>query len=267
MKYLKNGHAVEVIRELPGDGAFVVETYSEDGDSGEAYLSGDRRIVKQVFDAPPVAHIAKEYSDLQEKLSDIRKQVAAAEKSARDAMPEWNRLTERLNQVPGLQRIADFLDGKFTHAVVHQYGEVEILSGERLRVKEDTWKRVPDRIKLITLFGDSDGNVTWNISKYKSESNSNYDCILCFSQEEAMQKANELIIAELDDDISRDHGYGSTELIKSAKRLGIVLDEKYLEFNRKFLLKAATERCDSLNRQLQDAKKELDKISIEAKTA
>lgn len=267
MKYLKNGHAVEIVTELPDNGGFVVETYSEDCETGEAYLSGDKKIVTKVFDSPPVAHIAKEYTELQAKLSDIRKQVAAAEKNARDAMPEWNRLTERLSQVPGLQRIADFIDGKFTHAVVHQYGKVEILSGDDLRVKEDTWKRLPDKIKLITLFGDADGNMTWNISKYKCESSSNYDCILCFSQEDAMKTATELIRSELDDDISKDHGYCSTEFVESAKRLGIELDEKYLEFNRNYKLKAAKEHYDSMNRQFLKAKEQLDKLSVVAKTA
>lgn len=36
MKYLKNGHAVEIVTELPDSSGFVVETYSEDSETGEA---------------------------------------------------------------------------------------------------------------------------------------------------------------------------------------------------------------------------------------
>lgn len=258
MKYLKNGQAVEVLSEVPGVG-FVVDPYLEDQDTGVTWLSGSPKIVRKVYDSVPIDHLHAEYKSLQDKIDAMKLELAVLSNDMRDSEKERKRILERLNQLPHLKRIEDFIDGKFTHVVVEQYGKIYVKDKESLYDQSDrAWRRGPGKIKLVTLFGDSAGNLEWNINRYTDGSGFG-ECVafFCQSEEEAKNRAAEIIAMRLKQTLAEAKGRYLGDLIESAERIGIEVEEQYLQAHRAASIEQAKKEHQELVKKTAEAEKKL----------
>jgi hypothetical protein len=232
MKYLKNGKAVEVVSVLPDGQGFVVRDYFETfGEvDGEPVLEVDDRvhIVKRVFDEAPTEKIHAEVAEAQQRLADIVGKISEARNELRVVEQERKTVLLKLQQVPALRRLEDWIDGKVTHFVTLSYGTVSIIPKDEMICDsdaEDKWRR-PKRLKLITLFGDSGGDLMWRASQYRDGSSSlDKACHLCCSEEEARTLAAQII----DHELSAERVVWREDLIKSADRIGHPIDGKHRE--------------------------------------
>lgn len=74
--YLKNGQEAELIKDLGTDGYLVDPMYiyyQEDDEFTQS--SGNRIIVNEIFDKPPIEKINQEYTELTKKVTDTTKQL------------------------------------------------------------------------------------------------------------------------------------------------------------------------------------------------
>lgn len=195
--YLENGESVEMLTTF--EGGVVVKRLFDESECPE-YDEGEPFIVQKVYEEPPTSFIDSQIQSRMERLADIdgqlsrkREELAKATLELRTAETSRKALSERLFKDAALQRVADFIDGKITHFVTSNYGRVTVMDKEMALASNDKYER---DIRLVTLFGKSNGDLQWGINQYRDGSGSWEDCWICFSLEEAMEIAGR-VIAEL----------------------------------------------------------------------
>lgn len=259
MKYLSDGHAVEVVAKLPMDRGFVVDPCVEDTETGEPVLLGELMIVDDVYDKPPVEWIDRDIIDRNMKLHQAEENLRLIREELRLAEVERKRIVDKLKQVPALRRIEDFLDGKITHVVSKQYGRVHVMTAEELVDEEDRqYRRKPLRYKLMTLFGEESGNLSFRINQYRDGSgHSDYVAHPCCSEEEARQVAGRLIDEQLQDP----RGNYVAESIESADRIGHPVPDSVREALQTKRVEREREAVENARKQLKDAEARLSLLS------
>lgn len=257
MKYLKNGKAVEVVSELPDGQGFVVRDYFETfGDvDGEPVLELDDRvhIVKRVYDKAPTEKVDAEFASAEQRLADIVGKISEARNELRVVEQERKSILSKLEQMPALHRLENWIDGKVTHFVTLSYGHVSVLTKDEMKCESNRssrWNRPPVSLKLITLFGDTDGNLMWEANKYSDgSSSSSVTCWMCCSEHEARVLAVQVIDSEL----SAAEVSWRESLIESADKFGHQVDPKHRAI-------AYEHKRSELAKQWNSRKQELDKV-------
>lgn len=261
MKYLKNGKAVEVVSVLQDGHGFVVRDYFETfGEvDGEPVLELDDRvhIVKRVFDDAPTEKIHAEVAEAQQRLADIVGKISEARNELRVVEQERKAVLAKLQQMPALKRLEDWVDGKVTHFVTLSYGTVSILTKDELRCDSESnyrERRAPVRWKLITLFGDANGNLMWEANKYSDGSGSwSCECWMCCSEEEARVLAAQVIDREL----LPERNYYRESLIKSADKIGHQIDPKHRNLANESKREELLKKFASRKQELEEVEKQL----------
>jgi hypothetical protein len=256
MKYLRNGQAVDVVCELPNQLGFVVQKYYDNPDGGQ-YLDDQKKVVERVYDSPPVEHIDKRVRDAETKLRDLEGAIHNANRELRTVEQERKAILTKLQQVPALRRLEAWIDGKVTHFVTVNWRSVQVLTKAELICQsdaEDRHRRPPGRMKLVTLFGDTNGDINWNVNQYRDGSGSSeQECFMCCSEEEAKTKAAEIIDEKFREVDSGKPDAWLGDLIKSAEAIGHPVADRYRE-----IVKQA--KIDDLQKKVINARQALENI-------
>jgi len=98
-----------------------------------------------------------------------------------------------------------------------------------MAVNNDYGRREKD-MKLLSLFGSSGGDLTWQINRYRDGSGGWTEMTPCLSYEEAINVARQLF-AEHENDVLADgsHHKPSRSWVDAAAALGLQLSRKYME--------------------------------------
>lgn len=259
MKYLKNGKAVEVVSELPDGQGFVVRDYFQscDEETGERVLELDERvhIVKRVYDKAPTEKVDAEYASAEQRLAEIVGKISESRNERRVVEQERKAILSKLEQMPALHRLENWIDGKVTHFVTLSYGTVSILTKDELRCDSESnyrERRAPVRWKLITLFGDANGNLMWEANKYSDGSGSwSGECWMCCSEEEARVLAAQVIDREL----LPERNYYRANLIKSADAIGHQIDPKHRTLVNEAKRAELQNKFDKKNTEIEELRK------------
>lgn len=150
------------------------------------------------------------------------------------------------SQVPALRYIDDFIGGKITHYVfIPKYGaNLEILPIQKTKDR-DGWS---DKFKLLTLFGCSDGSLSWEINKYVDGSGSSQTVIPARSQEEAEDQAKNHLLQSIADDT-----YADWDKVLQARKIGLAIPSDYVEAARQNKAKRVQEDITYQKSQLARA--------------
>lgn len=189
--YLENGAACEFVA---AHGSSFIVSPQMNGDEDESFF-GRPITVSRVFAKPPVeiiearcAQLLETEKNIREKLETDRRLEQAFDRNAKER-------AARFKLHKALERIDDFIQGKITHYVIkHEHGGgVKISTPKEEKCGDGEYT---SDLKLLVLFGKSNGNLEWKLSRYSDGSGRNYcDVWLCQSREEAMVIATELIEA------------------------------------------------------------------------
>lgn len=171
-------------------GSVVVPVY--DGDNQEPSYGEPERWT-EVFLKPPTERLEAKIGELERVVSELTAQRNAIRTELSDAERERKRVIDRLKQVDALRHIEDYLDGKFAYfVVVSDYSKPTIESAEEAIAgggtgDENRYGRGPQ--KLLTLFGDTKGDLQWRINRYSDGSGSygDKDVYPCKTREEAIE--------------------------------------------------------------------------------
>jgi len=215
IKYLMDGSAVYVV-ETTSKGLLVERLY--EGSHGDEIMSDEDHpfVVPAVFDVAPTAIKDKRIAELDAKIATL--QEKANELSAIDRHLKMKRAEadEKLARFDKLKLLFDFIDGKITHYVEVKYCDYDIIEF-RKAVSDSGNAR---DLKLLTLFGQSKGDLHFGLNRYYDGSGSNAAVWPCCSHEEALQVIERQLLESMSARVSESY-------VKCADKYGIAVPAEY----------------------------------------
>lgn len=261
--YLTDGTAVTYVTNLPSGHVVTFEVFTGEGDEYGPDCGETAMVVAEVFAEPPVAKKHEEIgrleariAELKEKVKSVCDEIAAEERSARErraSLAKWD----------GLQTLEDFIAGRITHLVIFKdYCAFTLTTLEEGIQHYDDYdhyrkQRRKDGLKLLTLFGKSDGSMSWQLNEYRDGSGTNEQVWPFSSHENAVSKCRELWDAEMQR-IRADERYSgpNEHWLKAGASLGFEVPPDIAERMR-------IARAKSANDALQKARDELKKAETD----
>lgn len=251
MKYLENGQEVEVVEELK-NGSFLVQRIYETGFEGAdgdefGHQLGDLIIVPKIFNEPPVAKLNLRVVELNNQIEGLAEKLKLLHKEYNTFLETKKSIDSKLDQYKALQGVFDLIDGKMTHYIIKNYNGYEIVDWFFDHCNsEDRHSRTAKK-KLLTLFGDSNGNLEWKLNEYKDGSGcGTVFCWWATSYENAISQLTELLNIEFQDDVYKEG------IIKSAEKYGIEVPANYREGVKQLKIKSLSAQVKELEKKLAD---------------
>lgn len=252
--YTKDGQEVEYIAALEGD--HVVGAMFE-REEGEPYR-GEPFIVSMVYATAPTPRYEKRIVDLRAEIETLEDQKRTLEREKRALQEGDLDRKKRVMQHAAVARIDDFLLGKITHFVYHQYEYRIMTRDETLTYKQSDYERIPTGVKLLTLFGKTNGDLEWQLWSYSDGSGNPKEVIPCFSEEEAMAvlkgKMEEAYAKWRTDPKSL---YYATKAVTAAVKYGFEVPEDVANAVKEQAIKKNTEVRDKAKAAFDAAEAEL----------
>jgi len=252
-KYLTNSKEGHIVQP-------EMEAITPDGESFNTYYDG-LQCWYEVFAKPPRAVLDKEIAELEAKRKALNEQNYKIASDIRAAETDAKARLDKVKRYKGLELLEDFIDSKITHYVVAHWSNIQILpfGATETTDKGKDWKRPH---KLLVLFGDSKGDLSWKLSDYAVDSYYRQEVFPCTSEQAAKDKAKELldaIYAEWRADHKKNLGYA----VDSAKKLGFEIPADVAEYTRESAIKSAEERVKNTMAQLATHEAELNKLKCQ----
>lgn len=191
----------------------------------------------------PQVALTAELADLHDQIAAKRSELRALAQQHREQEAESAAMMKRIKQSEPLRLLDDFIAGKITHLVIDSgYNGISVEPIDKALETTDGssgWQ-AKKKLRLLTLYGGSNGNLSWGLSKYSDGSDAHTErfVIPCASAEMAAAEANKLIdtrFTELRKVPDRPWMWSS--VIKSAVDLGFEVPADmaadFAEFRRK----------------------------------
>ena len=205
IKYTTDGRKVVVIGDLNQTEKIVQEIFvTKDGDE---IPSGERFVVKSLLDCPAKSWKEQELAKLEARFDNERKQWEDRIKKIQDekelvykslsARVEWLKQVAKQPHPEALSKVVEtlalFLSNSDMWVFYAEYStwylekyDQEGLSRIHDSVDRDYRRYTIDKMKLVSLFGNTEGNFQFKISQYSDGSGSSNDVEYFKSKEDAM---------------------------------------------------------------------------------
>ncbi len=184
------------------------------------------RFVKTAYtESPCESRIKKSISEANKKLDSLRTELSTLTSKKDELEKQYNEIYSRAKVIKSLQKVFDFLDKKITHFVYTSYCKIAIVPFDEF-MKSQYTPYDKNKLKLLCLYGDSNGDMQWKINEYRDGSGSWSDCIPCSSFEEAAKIVEEICLKEFEDiRKSQDITNSMNAAIESAKKIGLKIPD------------------------------------------
>lgn len=265
IKYTDDGKKVLVVGKLNAQQTIVQEIFVS---AGQEIPSGENFVVKSLHDAPAESWKEKNLRELEQRYETDRKklqqQIDDQERRLcleRDkAKLQTSALLQFVNNSDEdqLETLKNFMSGQITHLFVAGYSPEIISWTDSIKVYDtDSFYHHArlEGIKLVSLMGKSDGDLSYRLHEYRDGSGSSKTIYPTTSYEAALKMAQ----AQLDEDSAAYISGGSQYLNVNewAKIEGIVIPTAVIE---RFEAAADAQRIDRIER----LKKELSDLESKA---
>lgn len=179
-----SGNKFEYVSKL-SDGRHVVSPYYISGDGEEEYLSHEVFSLDTVYKEPPISVKHEKIAELDVEISERREQLRLVHAELDEAGKNRQQLLKKLQTFQALKRIEDFIDGKFTYFIEYDSFSFRFIEANKSLKTTSSVDRLP--MKLLTLFGATNGNLQWKINAYSDGSGSSKNVIPVETEREAME--------------------------------------------------------------------------------
>jgi hypothetical protein len=199
--YGKNG-ACAVVQDVLSNGALLVRpvVLVDLGEQGEQEGQGELDVWYEAYPKAPkykwdaeIAALLAEKTKLQTEIGNLRRDSMNALNEAKAA--ERQRI-DILTRHDKLKRLEDFLERRITHILQISWNGPSIIDIETWRIDE---ARKPADMKLLTLFGDSKGDLNWRLNSYGDGSGSSCEATPCTSLEQAKTLLSDYALRKFSD--------------------------------------------------------------------
>jgi cell division septum initiation protein DivIVA len=249
VRYTLDGRKVLLVKET--DKGFLVQDLYTDPVDGEI-VDDKIRFEEKIYDDPPKKAYESEVEVLKYKIEALNKEIAETQarkdEVAKEMIDAQALISERykiITQHGQLKLLEDYVNGKISHYVVVHSATVDIVEfGDALY--DDGWGKQSAR--LLTLAGDSKGDLQWRLSRYPSESYSSDLVYPCVSYEGAMLKAQEEL-----DKIIKEQKSPSDSTLGCADKHSLIISDAYREA-------VLMDKRASLEKQVEREKKAISEV-------
>lgn len=247
-RYDEHGNEYRIVDVNEGQCLAWLQVLSENDET----FDGELRIVQEstLHTNPPRQKINNQIVELQATLEDLRQQILARKRDLQDFENGYDDRMARLKQHESLRRLDDFIAGQITHYVEISYGPPTIVSFEDAKTDDATDKR--DKLKLLTLFGRTNGNLEWGLNRYSDGSGPDATVFPCTSYDEAVEVAGKLFAEHAEKALAPDNRtYPRRDWVEQASEYGITMTPDYLRQLQEQGDTAKTERIAELESQIK----------------
>ena len=203
IKYTSDGRKVIIVGKLNSEQSIVQEIFVCDG---QEVPSGENFVVSSLHDAPAESWKEKNLRELEERYEKTKKNI----EGRMDLMQKRMSLAEskakyRANALLAfaensdneqLQLLHAFLGGEITHFFVDSYPPEIVTWDDDENYDVDSWSgRINvDGMKLVSIFGISEGKLDYRIHQYRDGSGGGLKKIVpCTSREAALAEAQKVL--------------------------------------------------------------------------
>lgn len=257
IKYTSDGKKVAVLGELNATESIVQEIFIV---NEQEIPSGENFVVSSLHDGPAISWKEKKILELEERYERDKKkwdsQLNTLNKTMRDKTDKIKdfvkqyTLTLADTDIPkGFDTALKLMHGHFKYVVLHNYGSYKIELFEDALKSNDSFD---GGLKLLTLFGRSDGNLSFRINRYRDGSGSNKKIEFFETKEECVEYIREQL-KEAIEQSSKLH----SSLVQSATNYDVELPEQMLKEYFDKEIKYADEHLEKKKLELEKAKEEL----------
>jgi len=267
IKYTSEGKKVVVIGVLNSTDTIVQEIFVTN--DGAEIPSGEQFIVKSLHDELVETWQSKNEKKLegirkqQEREWEIRKkELSKARQIAAATIKSLKRLASKAAQEQ-LDTLEAFVAGEITHVLHIGYYNCTINNFDDTNGAADSEYRIDD-IRILSLFGKSDGTFNWMRSRYSSESSSSTTIIPARGLDNAVRIAQEYLDRDLEAWRSGDRKVPpEPDWVRGEGADRIVVHKDIIEFWRNNDLEKIDRDIASKEKLLQDLRGKRKKIEKE----
>lgn len=216
-------------------------------------------LISEIFAEEPVQKWSAKIDKLNGEILELQKKRDALNAEIHAANATEKERKARLMQHRALTRIDDFLAGKMTHFVMDSYRGPEVMAfDEVVKYKESDYDRMPNGFRLLLLFGKTNGDLEWEISRYSDGSGSRDRVIPCNSYEEGLEHAKVLLETKYDTwRKNNNKNYFCSEAV-SASKLGLSVPPDIEANNERIVREDKQRQFDEAKKKFEQAQQELE---------
>lgn len=250
--YSRSGHRAKYICSVAG--RYGCEHYVKpevefgvpDGDVDSSFEGA--AVWHEFFLSPPREVIDREIAALEEKAAALRAEVYRLEREKSEAEQEVVARKARLARHDQLKHLDDFITkGIACYVLDVGYGSINIVDFKDTRSEYHR-----DSFRLLSLFGDSKGQLDWKLNRYGDGSGDDTACFPCASKEEAHAAVGEMLNRRWDK--WRKSGDGQIDAyVQTAKKHGFAVPEDVLSQIAKNAAEAKQKNLERAEKAFVDA--------------
>lgn len=221
-KYLLDGSAVEVLEVLGSGKLLVARLYETFGEEDEVSVDLSAPfIVDRVFDNAPTRVLDERVGALEELIRQLEVKRTDLSQRLRESEAVAAANLVKLKRHTSLSRLMDFIDGKITHYVEDDWALPRIIEFKDSTTPNDDRER-PERrrLRLLSLFGNSKGDLQWDLAEYSDGSGRATRVFPCCSYEEALEKVAEFFTKRFAENPRAD-------VVERAEKFGVSVPAEY----------------------------------------
>lgn len=253
----------------PAGSAHIVSPIFESGD--EEYSEGVAEW-RRCFSEAPVAKLAEaaaaieaRRADAQAVLSKIQDDVLALRKEKVEFERDQKARMDRLKQHAGLAQLEQFLSGELTHyVIVTDYSVTVKAIADTVEDEDSSYYK--KSLKLLTLYGKSDGDLAWRLHNYSTGGSYSqaYECYPCVGIEAATELAKRLMTEKISGWASERNTHLLDRFIAPAQVLDVDVPQGLLDKIVAYKWDNQTSRVDAARKKLDEAEADLRALTVPA---
>ena len=266
IKYTSDGKKVAVVGKLNAQETIVQEIFVTE--NGSELPSGENFVTKSLHDTPVESWKEKRLRELEasyektnrelvDKIDSLNRKYREQSALMNAKIKSMDMLQKNLSE-GDFDRLVDFMSGNCKYVVKLGWSpKISLFDKELI----DNWEGRFDAIRLVSVFGDSDGNVKYRLNQYKDGSGSWEEIVPFGTHEQAVEYFRDFIFNKaLEKGVTYD-------MIKISEEYGFDLPiDAMRDFYNKEKVKAdksVEDATDKLNKAIQcvsDVKKTIKKL-------
>lgn len=261
------------VTHITTEGYYVVEGMEAQLYGDEVYEErGSTWVAARLYSQPPKPIIDEQIEKAKAELEAVREKYREVTNAVYNAERENKDRFAKLAKYKGLELLEDFIDGKVTHVVWTEYdGAIIKTIEDALTYYEDGSygrPRTANGFKLVTLFGNSKGDLTWRVSEYRDGSgSSSQEIIPCSSYEDAVTKRNEVLRQRMQSMLDlygkdKERHYLVVKVADNFEKAGLEVPVEAQEIVRNAKEAAASKLRENLAKQKQELEAKLAALEV-----